>query len=82
MRKIKIFISSVQLEFAKERKELSEYIRSDSLLGLFFESFLFENLPATDITTQDAYINEVDICDIYLGILGEESRDSSFGLDY
>ena len=46
MRKLKIFISSVQTEFANERQNLFDYLHSDPLLGLFFEPFLFENLPA------------------------------------
>ena len=38
--KFKIFISSVQREFAKERKALADYIRKDAILGRFFEVFL------------------------------------------
>ena len=72
MRKIKIFISSVQDEFSRERKQLGEYIFSDSLLGLFFEPFLFEQLPAVDITARNVFLNEVERCDIYLAILGAE----------
>ena len=32
----RIFISSVQREFAKERKALADYIRKDAILGRFF----------------------------------------------
>ena len=32
----RIFISSVQKEFAKERKWLADYIRKDAILGRFF----------------------------------------------
>ena len=39
---IRIFVSSVQREFAVERKALAEYIRTDALLGRFFEVFIFE----------------------------------------
>lgn len=46
MRPIRIFISSVQQEFAKERKALAEYMRTDALLGRFFEVSLFEEMPA------------------------------------
>ena len=42
MSPIKIFISSVQQEFALERKALADYIRTDALLGKFFEVFIFE----------------------------------------
>ena len=43
-----IFISSVQREFAKERKALASYIRKDAILGKFFEVFLFEEVPAQE----------------------------------
>jgi len=36
--KSKIFISSVQSEFAHERKALAAYIREDAMLGDFFEA--------------------------------------------
>ena len=39
MGKIKIFISSVQSEFAEERQALAEFLRADPLLGKFFEPF-------------------------------------------
>ena len=42
----RIFISSVQREFAKERKALAEYVRKDAILGRFFDVFLFEEVPA------------------------------------
>ncbi len=72
MDKINVFISSVQSEFAKERNELREYILSDSLLGLFFTPFLFEQLPAVDKTANQVFLKEVESCDIYIGILGKE----------
>ena len=37
MKRIRIFISSVQSEFAEERAMLGQYIRTDALLGNFFE---------------------------------------------
>ena len=70
MSKKKIFISSVQKEFATERQMLFNYLHSDALLGLFFEPFLFENLPASDQSTDTAYIREVSKTDIYLGLFG------------
>ena len=70
MPKTRLFISSVQAEFAEERQMLFEYIMSDPLLGKFFEPFLFERLPAIDQNTAAIYLNEVQQCDIYLGLLG------------
>jgi ATP-dependent DNA helicase RecG len=46
MKKIGVFISSVQGEFSEERRALYEYLLSDALLGRFFDPFIFENLPA------------------------------------
>ncbi|HZL09514.1 MAG TPA: DUF4062 domain-containing protein [Prolixibacteraceae bacterium] len=70
MKKLKVFISSVQTEFARERENLFDYLHSDPLLGLFFEPFLFEKLPATDQRVNAVYLNEVARCDIYLGLFG------------
>jgi len=72
MAKIKIFISSVQKEFVSEREALNEYILSDSLLGRFFEPFLFELLPATNEQPKAVYLKEVEQSAIYLGLLGTE----------
>ncbi len=66
----RLFISSVQKEFARERKALAEYIRKDAILGRFFEVFLFEEVPAQERTAGEVYLKAVDGCDIYLGILG------------
>ena len=66
----RIFISSVQKEFAQERKALAEYIRKDAILGRFFDVFLFEEVPAQERAADDVYLKAVDGCDIYLGILG------------
>lgn len=70
--KFRIFISSVQKEFAEERRMLAEYIHHDPLLGVFFEVFLFEETPACDVTAPEVYLPEVAASDIYLGILGAE----------
>ncbi len=72
MSRLKIFISSVQSEFASERQMLFHYITSDPLLGRFFEVFIFENLPAKDKSAAEAYLDEVRQSDIYLGIFGKE----------
>jgi predicted HTH transcriptional regulator len=44
MDKKRIFISSVQREFAQERERLCNYIRQDALLGKYFLPFIFEEL--------------------------------------
>ena len=68
----RIFISSVQREFAKERKVLAEMIRKDMLLGTFFEVFLFEETTAQNRSAQSVYLEEVRNSDIYLGLFGTE----------
>ena len=67
----KIFISSVQREFAAERKLLADYIRKDAILCKFFDVFLFEEVPAQERAAAEVYLGEVDACDLYLGLLGE-----------
>ena len=49
---VKLFISSVQREFLKERREVAAYIRQDAVTGRFFDPFLFEELPAKDVPAQ------------------------------
>ena len=71
MKRLKVFISSVQNEFAEERKELARYLRHDPLLGTFFEPFLFEEVPATTDSPGKVYISEVESSEIYIGLLGE-----------
>ena len=68
----RIFISSVQKEFAAERRALKDYIEGDPLLRRFFEVFLFEDLPASDRRADDVYLAEVDRSAIYLGLFGRE----------
>ena len=68
---MKIFISSVQKEFAAERRALAKYIREDAILGKFFEVFLFEEVPAQERSASEVYLSEVDACDLYLGLHGE-----------
>lgn len=55
-----IFVSSVQKEFAGERKALREFLRGDPLLRRFFDIFLFEDVPAVDRRADEVYLNEVE----------------------
>ena len=70
--KKRIFISSVQKEFAQERAALRDYLRGDPLLNRFFDVFLFEDLPATDHRVDEVYFGEVDRCAIYVGLFGHD----------
>jgi len=72
MTRKKLFISSVQSEFAAERQMLYEYLTTDALLGIYFEPFIFENTPALNASPSKVFLREVENCDIYLGIFGEQ----------
>lgn len=72
MTTIGIFVSSVQKELNEEREAIRDYIKTDPLLRIYFEPFLFEHIPATDCEPEELYLSEVDGCSIYLGIFGNE----------
>ncbi len=72
MTPIRIFISSVQKEFAAERAALRDYLRGDALMRRFFEPFLFEDVPAADRHADEVYLAEVQACDLYLGLFGDD----------
>ncbi len=72
MKPLRIFISSAQKEFAEERAALRDYLRGDALLRRFFEAFLFEEVPAADRRADELYLDEVERCDIYVGLFGNE----------
>ena len=76
---IRIFISSVQSEFAQERAALYQYIHEDALMRRFFDVFLFENAPAADRSPESLYLDEVTRCEIYVGLFGRRygSTDAS-----
>lgn len=71
--RLKIFISSVQKEFAQVRRDLKAFLLGDAVLRRFVsEVFLFEEIPARDQRADEVYLEEVERCDIYLGIFGYE----------
>ena len=72
MMPLRIFLSSVQKEFAAERAALRDYLRGDVLMRHFFEVFLFEEVPASDRRADALYLDEVDRCDLYIGVFGDD----------
>ena len=72
MTPLRLFVSSVQREFAEERAALRDYLRGDPLMRRFFEAFLFEDVPATDRRPDALYLEEVERCDLYVGLFGLE----------
>ena len=56
----RIFLSSVQKEFAKERELLKLYIERNAILRRFFKVFAFEfEVLATDNTLSDVYLSDL-----------------------
>ena len=72
MARLRIFISSVQREFAQEREALRDYLRGDPLMRRFFDVFLFEDVPASDRRPDSLYLDEVEQSDIYVGLFGND----------
>ena len=72
MNPIRIFISSVQTEFAQERAALRDYLRDDPLMRKFFDFFLFEDVPALDRRPDALYLDEVQQSDLYVGLFGND----------
>ena len=70
MPKYKVFISSVQSEFAQERQLLFDFICNDELLGQYFEPFIFEQIAAQDTNPQQLYLAEASSSQIYLLLMG------------
>jgi len=70
MKRKRIFISSVQKEFAHTRDKLASFINNDPYWSEFFYAFIFENLPASQRSPSDIYLGEIDKCTVYLGIFG------------
>ena len=68
----RIFVSSVQKELATERRAILDFVHADPLLRRFFTVFLFEDLPAGDQRADAVYLSEVDRCDIFVSLLGNE----------
>jgi len=70
--RLSVFISSVQKEFAEERKAIRDFIHGNRLLSRHFDVFLFEDLPAKDRRPDELYLEEVERCPIFLSLFGKE----------
>ena len=69
--RLRIFVSSVQKEFEQQRSALKAFLLGDAVLRRFIsEVFLFEEIPAADRRADQVYLEEVERCDIYLGLFG------------
>ncbi|MDP2924427.1 MAG: ATP-binding protein [Candidatus Omnitrophota bacterium] len=72
MKKYKIFVSGVQKELREERLAVRELVESDVLLKEYFNVFLFEKAPAGSKSSKAVYLKEVQDCDVYIVIFGDE----------
>ena len=69
----RIFISSVQDEFAEERRRLKQWLTNDLFVSRFVESvFLFEDVPSRGKPPQEVFLDEVKSSDIYIGFIGSQ----------
>ena len=71
MLKYKVFISSVQSEFAQERQRVFDFICTDELMGQYFEPFIFEQIAAQDKNPRQLYLDEASSCQVYLLLVGK-----------
>ena len=69
--KFRLFVSSPQAEFRRERKAIAQYVRNDSLLQDHFEVFLFEEHHAADESPRTVFLHKVDDCAVYIGLFGK-----------
>jgi len=72
MSKFKVFISSVQAEFAQERKRIYEYIRGDELMSQYFDPFIFERIASQDANPKQLYLEEAAKSQVYLLLIGQQ----------
>ncbi len=69
----RIFVSSVQKEFAGVRRLLKRYVARNPAYRRLFDAFVFEeDVVAADRRTDEVYLAELRKCDIYLGLIGNE----------
>lgn len=61
-----VFLSSVMVELASERKAVAEALEALGIRVRWFEDF-----GGRDDSAEDAYLNEVKASTIYLGLLGD-----------
>jgi hypothetical protein len=72
MLKYKVFISSVQSEFAQERQRIFDFIHTDELMSQYFEPFIFEQIAAQDTNPRQLYLDEASSCQVYLLLIGKK----------
>ena len=79
MPKFKLFISSVQAEFAIERQLIYDFISTDELMSQYFEPFIFEQISAQDTNPQQLYLQQASQSQVYLLLLGQQYGNAKNG---
>lgn len=79
MSKFKLFISSVQAEFAEERQALYDFVKNDELLNQYFEPFIFEQIAAQNTNPRQLYLDEAAHCHVYLLLVGQQYGNAPVG---
>ena len=69
---LRVFVSSTQVELSNERTAITELVHADPFLSKHVEVILFENQPACTKPAEAAYLEDLDACNVYMGILGFE----------
>ncbi len=76
MSKLGVFVSSAQQELENERVAIAELIGADPFLSKHCTAILFEQQPASALPAERAYLEALDGCDVYVGIIGFEYSGS------
>ncbi len=79
MSKFKVFISSVQAEFAHERQRIYDYIRDDELMSQYFDPFIFERIASQDANPKQLYLEEAAGSQVYLLLIGQQYGNAQPG---
>ncbi len=79
---MRLFVSSVQKEFAAERALLKRCIARNPAYRRLFDTFVFElDAVAADRRADEVYLAELADCDIYIGLVGNEyGREDASGV--
>lgn len=75
MARLRILLSSVGSEFARERKALREYLNGDPLMRRFFDVYQCKDGAASDRRPDEIHSDELERCDLYLGLFGNDYGD-------
>lgn len=72
MARLRILVSSVQSEFARERAALRDYLNSDPLMRRFFDVLVFKDARARERRPDELDLDELEQCDLYVGLFGDD----------